>query len=44
MEDPHGLLDMDVYRNFVVELFYTTIVQALSAGYNTGLHPQDEDT
>ena len=32
--DPHGLLDANVYRNFIVMLFYTTIVQALSANYS----------
>lgn len=43
IDDPHGLVDEGLYRNFIVELFYTTIVQALTATYNTGLHPDSED-
>ena len=34
IEDPHGLLDGQSYRNFVLALFYTFIVEALSAPYS----------
>lgn len=42
IDDPHGLMDETTYRNFIVELFFTTIVQALKAKYSSGNHP-DED-
>lgn len=34
IEDPHGLTDAQTYRNFVLALFYTSIVDALSAPYS----------
>ena len=34
IDDPHGLVDGDNYYNFVVSLFYTTLVEALSAKYS----------
>lgn len=34
IEDPHGLTDAQTYRNFVHALFYTSIVEALSASYS----------
>lgn len=34
IDDPHGLIDAKIYRNFVLALFYTTIVNALSAPYS----------
>lgn len=33
--DPHGLTDATTYRNFVTTLFYTSMVQALSATYSS---------
>lgn len=38
IEDPHGLTDAATYKNFVLSLFYTSIVQALTATYS------EEDT
>ena len=34
IEDPHGLTDAQTYKNFVLALFYTSIVEALSAPYS----------
>ena len=34
IDDPHGLVDGNNYYNFVVSLFYTTLVEALSAKYS----------
>ena len=35
IDDPHSLLDKDVYENFVTYLFYVSIVEALSATYSS---------
>ena len=43
LDDPHGLLDEGTYRNFIVDLFFTTIVEALSAKYNSGLNSGEDD-
>ena len=34
LDNPHSLLDRDVYRNFVIALFYASIANALSATYS----------
>ena len=34
IDDPHGLTDAKTYRNFVLTLFYNSIVEALSAPYS----------
>ena len=34
LDDPHSLLDAAVYRKFVATLFYTSLVEALSAPYS----------
>jgi hypothetical protein len=41
IDNPHGLMDADTYRNFIVELFFTTIVQALKSKYSTGRPDED---
>jgi hypothetical protein len=35
INNPHSLIDRDVYRNFVTYLFYVSIVEALSASYSS---------
>ena len=34
LDDPHSLLDADTYKDFVAVLFYTSLVEALSAPYS----------
>lgn len=34
IDDPHGLTNVQTYKNFVLALFYTSIVEALSAPYS----------
>lgn len=34
IDDPHGLTDAQTYRNFILALFYTSIVEALSVPYS----------
>ena len=34
INDPHGLTDDKTYKNFVLTLFYITIVNALSTSYS----------
>jgi hypothetical protein len=43
IDNPHGLLVEETYRNFIVQLFFSTIVQALEAKYNSGLNQGEDD-